>query len=393
MTESAPPIPATYTIGQLWTTQALYKDAARAYIHEQLLAAGVDYRSPFQEYGGITRDLIEGSLHMPLIVASELSLLPGAAPAPLALPLHSGAGHAVYWTRRAQRDLAVTVLGIYSEVVQALDDVRERIEANVAAMLDTSRGEADRQAAWAVVRALHTPADAAAKAANLRAAVARVRDRLEPPETDLAAYAGVRVDRLRAAGERRLRWLLGDPPRATSSQETAAADRIARAVREHALRIARAATALEAREAYALGAGLIEGTVIGAAPRWRRMRGAEGPPVDLPGAPVASAVVLPAAVRVGVAPLRAAVIEAWSPGEEPDDLSTAQPTLIESAVSNDPAKLRATVVRGASIGVDRLVLDWLTETPGAAVSVRAAARNVNGASERVFRVPAPIAAG
>ena len=50
-------------------------------------------------------------------------------------------------------------------------------------------------------------------------------------------------------------------------------------------------------------------------------------------------------------------------------------------------------MRGASIGVDRLVLDWLTETPGAAVDVTATARNVNGASERTFRAPAPVAAG
>ena len=37
----------------------------------------------------------------------------------------------------------------------------------------------------------------------------------------------------------------------------------------------------------------------------------------------------------------------------------AQPTVIERAVSADPSKLRATIVRGATIGVDRLVLDWL----------------------------------
>ncbi len=388
MSESTPPIPATYPIGSVWHTTDQYKGVARAHVLERLRAAGVDHRSTYHDLGGIPRELVEGSLSMPLVVASELSLALGAAPAPIALPLDlGGAGHALWWTREEQRELALLVLGVYRETVQAVDDLRERVEEARATMLDASIGAAERQAAWATVRALHTPADDAARAANLAAAIARVHARTDPPETDLAAYAGVHADRLRAAGERRLRRLLGDPPRDTSSQETAAADRIARTVREYALRIGRAATAAQVRIEHAAGVARVDGTFIGAAPRWRQVRGASL--IDLPGP---GTVTLAAVTRVGVPPLRAAIIEAWSAPAEPSQPSTAQPTLIESAVSADPAKLRATVVRGASIGVDRLVLDWLTETPGAAVDVTATARNVNGASERTFRAPAPIAA-
>ena len=388
MTQSTtPPIPTSYTPRKHWQTQEDYMHIARAEMQRRLQAAGVDYGSPYLTHGTGTRDVLHGTLHMPLFVASELLLSPGAAPAPLSLPLHSGAGHTTYWTRAEQRELAVLMLGIYHEIAQALDDLRERVEANVAVMLDASNDQATREAAWALVRALETPADDDAKTANLRASIDRVRGRTDPPDTDLTVFAGVHADRLRALGARRLRWLLGDPPRDTSSQETAAADRIARTVREYALRIARAADAATVRIEHAAGVRILEAIAIGAAPRWRLVRTGQ-PDIDLPGL---GPITLPAVTRAQPLPLRAAVIEAWSAPAEPSELDTAQPTLVETAVAADPAKLRAAIVRGASIGVDRLVLDWLTETPGGPVTVTATARNVTGASERRFVVPAPTA--
>ena len=387
MSTSTPPIPETYRFSEPGL-RTVYIPAVRAHVQRRLQGAGVDYRSPYQEYGGPPRDIYEGLLHMPLMAASELSLSLDAAPPPLSLPLHSGTGHATYWTREQQRALAGTVFEIYREVVQAIDDIYERFQAHVATMLDATNDDATRQSAWAAVRRLHTPASDTVRRATLEGAVARVRARTDPPATDIPAFAGVHQDRLRAAGERHLRWLLGDPPRPTSSQETEAADRIARVVREYALRIARAADAGEVRIEHATGVRAVEAVTIGAAPRWRQIRsgapaaGLSGPtPVTLP------------TVTPATPPFRAAVIEAWSAPAEPGQPETAQPTVIESAVSADPSKLRATVVRGATIGVDRLVLDWLVEAPGDPVTVTASARNVNGASRRTFIVPAPVSTG
>lgn len=388
---TTPPIPATYPLVASHREErfrAYARDPARAYILARLQAAGVDYRSHYHDYGGLSRDLYEGAMHMMLFAASELALEPGRAPAPLSLPLHSGAGHTTYWTREKQREIALTVFEIYSELAQGLDDIWERIERNVTLMLDTTQDDATRETAWAVVRRLHLiRSDAPGWRPNIEAAVARVRARTEPPATDLVAFAGVHVDRLRAAGERHRRWLLGDPPRATSSQEIAAADGIARTVREYTIRIGRAADAATVRIEHAAGVRAVEAFNIGAAPRWRRQWTGTNA-IDLPGP---TPVTLTPAVRARPLPLRAAVIEAWSAPSEPEQPATAQPTLIESAVSEDPDQLRATIVRGASIGVDRLVLDWLVEAPPVPVTVTATARNVNGASRRIFVVPAPTA--
>ena len=40
--------------------------------------------------------------------------------------------------------------------------------------------------------------------------------------------------------------------------------------------------------------------------------------------------------------------------------------------------------------MDRLLLDWLTETPGGPVNVTVTARNVNAASRLVLVVPPPV---
>ena len=388
---TTPPIPATYPLVGSYREErfrAYARDGARLHIQNRLQAAGIDYRSHYHDTGGLSRDVYEGVLHLTLFSVAELALEPGRAPAPLSLPLQSGSGHTTYWTRAQQREIAHTVFGIYNEVVQALDDIWERIERNVALMLDTTQDDATREAAWAVVRRLHLiRADDPGWLPNVEAAVARVRARTDPPDTDRIAFAGVHVDRLRAAGERHLRWLLGDPPRATSSQETAAADGIARAVRDAALRIARAADTATVRIEHAAGVRAIEALAIGAAPRWRQVWTGTNR-IDLPGP---TPVTLTPVVRARPLPLRAAVIEAWSAPSEPEQPATAQPTLIESAVSDKPDQLRAVIVRGASIGVDRLVLDWLVEAPAAPVNVVATARNVNGASRRTLVVPVPTA--
>ena len=170
-------------------------------------------------------------------------------------------------------------------------------------MLDLTRTLADRTAAWETVQRLHLPPAPTlpARRATLESAVATVRARTLPPETDLAAYRGVHADRLRAFGEARLRWLLG-----------------------------------------------------------------------------------PAA--------RAGVLEAWLPPATPDCPETAGPVLIEHAVSSDPTALRVNVVRGASIGIDRLELDWLSSAPAAAVTVEATARSAFGPRHILITVPTPVAA-
>ena len=156
-------------------------------------------------------------------------------------------------------------------------------------------------------------------------------------------------------------------------------------MREYGLRIARAPDAATVRIEHAAGVRAIEGVSIGAAPRWRLVRtgladiALRGPaPVTLPTA------------LTGTPPVRAATVEAWSAPAEPADLASAQPTIIETAVPADPAKLRARIERGGSIGVDRVLLDWLTETPGGPVNVTVTARNVNGASRLVLVVPPPV---
>ena len=391
-TSTPPPIPATYPLTGVYREERFHSYAtsgARSYIRQRLQAAGIDYRSHYHDTGGLSHDAYQGTLHLMLFAAAELALEPDQAPAPIALPLHSGAGHTTYWTRAGQREITRTLLGIYQDVVQAVDDIWEIIERNVAVMLDTSEDADTRQTAWGVVRRLHLiERDAPGWLPNIEAAVARVRARTDPPATDLPAFAGVHQDRLRAAGARRLRWLLGDPPRPTSSQETMAADRIARVVREYALRIARAADAGAVRIEHAAGVRAVEAVTIGAAPRWRQSRSG-ALDADLPGpTPVTLPTVTPA-----TPPFRAAVIEAWSAPAEPGQPATAQPTVIESAVSADTTKLRATIVRGATIGVDRLVLDWLVEAPADPVTVTATARNVTGASQRTFIVPAPVRTG
>ena len=394
-TSASPPIPATYPLtGQNREErfQSFAIVGARDYIQDRITAAGIDYRSHYLEGGpgGLPNSVYHGTLHIMLwLSASEHALDPSQPPPPISLPLHSGSGHTTYWTRAGQREITSTLFGIFREVVQAIDDIWETIERNVGIMLDASEDAATRQTAWEVVQRLHLrERGGPGWRPNIEAAVARVRARTDPPATDLPAFAGVHQDRLRAAGERHLHWLLGEPSRPTSSQETMAADRIARAVREYVLRIARAADAGTVRIEHAAGVRAVEAVTIGAAPRWRQIRSG-APDAGLSGTtPITLPTVTPA-----TPPFRAAVIEAWSAPAEPGQPATAQPTVIESAVSADPAKLRATIVRGATIGVDRLVLDWLVEAPGAPVTVTATARNVTGASRRTFIAPAPVATG
>lgn len=190
-----------------------YRHAVRAWIHDQLQAAGVDYRSHYQDYGGTTRELYAGSLHLRLL---DIAALRGqdlaTAPQAVSLPLHSGTGHTTYWTRDEQRDVARFAARLYSEAVQAIDVMWEQVQASAALMLDTTRTLADRTAAWETVQRLHLPRGVPslpARRVNVEAAVATIRARVLPPETDLAAYRGVHADRLRAFGEARLRWLLG----------------------------------------------------------------------------------------------------------------------------------------------------------------------------------------
>ena len=304
------------------------------------------------------------------------------------MPRATGIGHAVYWTRAGQIEVARLASRIYREIVQAVDHIYEEIERHAAIMLDADRETAERTAAWAEVRRLHTPPSETVRGANFRAAVATVRARTDPPDTDLAAVQGVHADRLRAAGERRLRWLLGPSLRAIGSQEIAALERIESTVRNGELRIGRAATAARVRTACRSALAVIEGVRLGASPRWRVLAGA-GALVQaaLPAGVPVTLLAVPAATP----PFRAAVLEAWTPPATPDRPETAGPVLIEHAASSDPAALRATVARGASVGIDRLELDWLVRAPAAPVTVEATARSAFGPRDVTLTVPVPTA--
>lgn len=393
MSDSTPPIPETYALTgavREERTRQAYVGVVRAWVQTELQAAGVDYRSHYHDYGGTSRELYAGALHLRLL---DLSLLaaadPHVPPAPLALPLHSGAGHTTWWTRAAQRDVAAVASRIYREAVQAVDHIWEDIERSVAVMLDTARGMGERNnAAWATVRRLHTPPSDTVRRASLVAAVAAVRAHTLPPETDLAAYRGVHADRLRAAGEARLRWLCGPARRAVGSAERAAYELVETRVREGELRIGRAVDAAAVRTEYAAVLALVAGVALGTGPGWRLLAG--------PGArrqrllPAGAAYIAEAVAR-STPPYRAAVLEAWSPPATPGDPETAGVTLVEAARSSDPAALRARIVRGATLGVDRVELDWLVAAPRAPVHVDVTARSVLGPSEVTLTVPAPRA--
>ena len=226
--------------------------------------------------------------------------------------------------------------------------------------------------------------DGAAPAPAARGALAALA-----AETDLPAYRGVHADRLRAFGEARLRWLVGAAGRPCGSQEIAAAERIETLIRDGTLRIGRAANAADVRAAHATALASIGTVRLGASPRWRVLAGA-GARIDAPVPDAAPLTLL--AVTAGTPPLRAGVLEAWTPPATPDRPETAGPVLIEHAASSDPTALRVNVVRGASIGIDRLELDWLVSAPAAAVTVEATARSAFGPRHILITVPVPIAA-
>ena len=143
------------------------------------------------------------------------------------------------------------------------------------------------------------------------------------------------------------------------------------------------------RAAHAAALASIGTVRLGASPRWRVLAGA-GARIDAPVPDAAPLTLL--AVTAGTPPLRAGVLEAWTPPATPDRPETAGPVLIEHAASSDPTALRANIVRGASIGIDRLELDWLSSAPAAAVTVEATARNAFGPRHISVTVPVPIAA-